>query len=65
MRGFAIGTKFVPEEKKMSVRQVFVYHFSKAKKTDTHPKFGHKAEYGDVTYALVKHCPFCGAQIET
>lgn len=21
--------------------------------------------YGDVTYALVKHCPFCGAQIET
>ena len=26
---------------------------------------GRKKKFGDVTYAVVKHCPFCGAQIET
>ena len=65
VRGFSIGTMFKPNGEKLEQREAVVYHFPKAKKDNTHPEFGYKKKFGDVTYAVVKHCPFCGAQIET
>lgn len=61
-RGFEIATMFKPDGKRMATVPTLVYKFPKAKRADEHPQFGHKSEYGGVTYAVVKHCPFCGAK---
>lgn len=44
-----------------SSREVIVYNFRRAKRTDT-GKYGHGKPYANATFAPVKFCPFCGAQ---
>ncbi len=45
-------------------RELLTYRFPKAKRGDV-GKFGAKSEWGNVSYAVCKVCPFCGTKQES
>ena len=59
-RGFEVAPMFSLESGKH--RDALVYRFTKAKKTNT-TEHGYMSKFRDATYATIKCCPFCAAQI--
>lgn len=45
-------------------RELLTYRFPKAKRADA-GRFGAKSEWGNITYAVCKVCPFCGTKQES